>query len=690
MTLHARAWLIAGLIAAIARCAAAQTPPDADPHQALLEKADPTGKPATISSAKPEDARLQAIAELGESPLAAVFEEMSPSARAFAQHNLALSNPFFEGRVPGSRGNVIAAEYIEYYFRQAGLSPAFAAEEKAADGTAVLTPASSYRQPFTHGSETSVHQAAVEFDLGGDGLVALKPAMQLTVLGSSGSGSVKGSILLVGYGIESGPEDYSGFPDDTDLSGQVAVVMRFEPMNADGSSRFAKSGWSAASALDRKLRAIADRKAAAIVVINPPGTTDPRAATLIATRDSRPTGEAFTIPVVMVEPSFVERLIQAHDPTDGPKRTLLDFRKRFDAEGGAIPFPGATVSITTRISVEPVVTDNVGAVLPGRGDLKDQYLVIGAHYDHVGYGPVGTDPKNNGKLHPGADDNGSGTSGLLVVADALSRAYAELPSEASARSILFIAFSAEESGLNGSQYFVSHPSIPLASIDLMLNMDMIGRLRQKNGLEVQGTQSANGLYDWLKPHFDAFQGQIAHGSEVAGNSDHASFYQKKLPVLFFFTGLHREYHTPQDTGFTINQVGAGKVIDLVTTIGLAAAQRPERWKFTPRRSASSDPVKEGDDPRPTRSAGRVRFGIAPGTYSDSKPGIEVGDVYEGTSAADAGIKIGDRMIKWNGEEIKDVESWMRMLGNHKVGDEVDVTLFRDGKEVTQKVKLKAR
>jgi hypothetical protein len=391
----------------------------------------------------------------------------------------------------------------------------------------------------------------------------------------------------------------------------------------------------------------------------------------------------------MASTEAVDRLVQAGDPTDGPRRTLLDFRKICDAQGGVIPLPNATASILTGISYEPVMTDNVGGVLMGKGTLKDQYIVIGAHYDHVGYGPVGTQPQNNGKLHPGADDNGSGTSGLLVLTEKLANAYAELPASASARSILFLTFSAEESGLIGSNYYVRHPSIALDKVDLMLNMDMIGRLRGGK-LEVQGTESARGLYDWLKPFFDDSGLVIAHGSEVAGNSDHASFYQKKLPVLFFFTGLHREYHTPQDTGFTISQLGAGKVIDLVYRIALAAAQRPDRWEFTPRREQAAANDHAGDQPVQPKGVGRVRFGIAPGSYSDDKPGVEVGDVYEGTPAAEAGIKVGDRMIKWNGKDVANVEEWMPMLGNHKPGDVVDVTLLRDGKEITLKVTLKAR
>jgi hypothetical protein len=353
--------------------------------------------------------------------------------------------------------------------------------------------------------------------------------------------------------------------------------------------------------------------------------------------------------------------------------------------------PGAHATVKVAIEREPVMTDNVGAVLPGKGSLANEYIVIGAHYDHVGYGPVGTQPQNNGKLHPGADDNASGTCGVLVLADKLAKAYERLGDKDDARSILFLTFSAEESGLIGSRYFVNHPSIDLSKVYLMLNMDMIGRLRTKEGLEVQGTESAEGLYDWLKPHLDASGMEIKHGMEVASNSDHFSFYSRKIPSLFLFTGLHRQYHTPQDTFDTINQVGAGKVINLAYDIALHLAQRPESLTFKAKKEDKNE-VEKAAGPGPV--AGKVRFGIAPASYSDDKPGIEVGDVYDGTSAADAGIKVGDRMMKWDGKPLTDVESWMPLLTNRKPGDVVEVTLLRkvDGveKEMTLKVTLKAR
>jgi len=220
----------------------------------------------------------------------------------------------------------------------------------------------------------------------------------------------------------------------------------------------------------------------------------------------------------------------------------------------------------------------------------------------------------------------------------------------------------------------------------MLNLDMIGRLRG-NKLEVQGTQSADGFYDWLVPFFDASGLEIAHGPQVAGNSDHASFHRKQIPVLFFFTGLHEDYHKPGDVGSKINQVGAVRVADLVYRIALGAAQRAEPLEYAGRRGRQAPAVAA---PAPARASGRVRFGVSPATYSDDKPGVQIGEVYEGTPAAEAGIKAGDRMIKWNGKETPDVESWMPLLTGQKPGDEVTVTVLRDGKEMTLKVKLTAR
>lgn len=619
--------------------------------------------------------------KLAESPIATVLESAGPDAREFNDHVTTLANPFFEGRVPGVRGNTLAADYIQWYFDRAGLKPAFSTEIRTADGTPVLDPNTSFRQTFEAGTSLKVTAQSVRFALGPGGTIDLKPGVDFSVLGTSGNGKISGNPVFVGYSIsENEDENYSSYPDKTDLSGKIALVMRFEPMDDHGKSKWSKGGWSPSAGLESKIAAAADRGAAGIMVVSPPGADDPRASQLSDAQSTR--GKARKVPVVMISTALAERLVHAGDRSDSP-RSLLDLRKLADGKGGVIDLPGATVSLEAELARDQIMTDNVGAVLPGKGALKDQYVILGAHYDHVGYGPIGVDPINQGKLHPGADDNASGTSALLVLAGKLARSYAALPEGASARSVLFLAFSAEESGLIGSHYFVNHPTIKPQQMYVMLNMDMVGRLRTDPPLDVEGTESAEGFYDWLAPFFEKSGIKITHGSNIAQNSDHASFYNKKTPVLFFFTGYHSDYHKPGDFAYKINQLGAARIIGLVHDIALAAAQREEPLKFAPQKK------KEGEEasPGPTRGA-RVRFGIAPGNYGDDD-GVLVGDVSDGTSAAEAGIKPGDRLLKWNGKEIKGVEAWMPMLAERKPGDVVEVTLKRGDKELTLKVTLKA-
>ncbi len=628
----------------------------------LAQATRPDGDEKSAKTAK-------AIEDLGESPLAAVFASMTPEAKAFAQHNITLSNPYFEGRFPGTNGNKAAANYIEFNFKKDGLKPAF-------DST--------YRQPFQQGPETKISNAVVTLHPSGKEDMKLVEGKDFTVLGRSGSGELKGQVTFVGYAIGDGPDNYKGFPQNEKLTDRVALVLRYEPMNAEGKSLWAKEGWSPAASLDAKIDEVAKRGPKAIIVASPNGVADPRSKELLTMAASR--GAGVNVPVIMITSAAADRLVSAIG-------TLDDLRGRVDEAGLAVDIENTRASVNIQIDREPIMTDNVGAILPGKGALANEYIVIGAHYDHVGYGTVGADPKNVGKVHPGADDNGSGTCGVLILADKMAKAYAELPENASARSVLFLTFTAEESGLIGSRYFVNHPSIDLSKIYLMLNMDMIGRLRGPAeggggtyGLEVQGTESAEGLYDWVKPILDKSGLEIKHGMEVASNSDHFSFYSHNIPSLFLFTGLHKQYHQPTDTFDTINQVGAGKVINLAYDIAMGLSSREGSLPFKAKKK--EDKPEHAASPGPT--PGKVRFGIAPASYSDDKPGVEVGDVYEGTSAADAGMKVGDRMIKWNGKPITDVESWMPLLSGHKVGDTVDVTILRDKQEIVIKVKLKAR
>lgn len=664
-------------------------------------QAQPAADPAAPREAPPATERHTAptpVADLNDEALIA------------RQHLTTLANPFFEGRAPGTRGNALAAEYLEFQFRKLGLTPAFPAASPAAvpaDAGATPPPPAtfaSYRQTFQQGTVARAARQELTFTPPDHPPLTFAPGLDFNAIGYSGKGEVSAPIVFVGYGITAGEEGYLGFRGDVDLTGKIALLFRFEPMKEDGSSKWSDRGWTGASQLDAKLGACLNRGAAGVILVNPPGAADPRAAVLDDANSLRPLrrGENpyAALPIVMMSREAADRLVRA---ADAHGRSLLDLRRAADESGEMIALNGST-TLATDVVQEPVRTDNVGAILAGRGDLADQFIVVGAHYDHVGYGLFGSrDPRGRGKLHPGADDNASGTTGMLLVARELAARYAALPPDASARTILFLGFSAEESGLNGSRYYVRNPIVPKEKHQFMLNLDMIGRLTEGK-LEVNGTGTADGLEDWIKPYLDQSGLVVASRPGGAGPSDHASFFAWGIPVMFFFTGLHDQYHMPTDTYDLINIDGLVDVADLTARIAFDMARRPETWAFKPDIRARgddnadpnanppanpADPNAPADQPiGPART--QVRFGIAPGDYSGSEPGVLIGQVLDGTPAQKAGFKEGDLITHWNGTELKSVEDWMPLLQAGKPGDVVKVKYVRGGQPAEVDVTLEAR
>ncbi len=329
-----------------------------------------------------------------EAPIAEVLAELDEDVVLYNEHITTLANPFFEGRAPGTEGNLRAADYIAFEFEQLGIEPAFTDDAGKA----------SYFQNLEWGQTTELGGASVELD----GL-ALTSDQDFTVLGYSGSGEASGEAVFVGYAIVSGPDGYLNFTQRRDLEGKIAIAMRFEPMDEDGRSKWGDNGeWSFNAALQQKVMAAARRGASAVVLVNPPGAGDARATSLLETDATR--GEAYDVPVVMVDAEAIDRFIRM---ADGQGRSLMDLRRMADAEPVVLDLPGAELSVKVEMKHEPVVTPNVGGLIPGRGDLADEIVVIGAHYDHVGYGYFGSrgGAEAAGKIHPGADDNASGTAG---------------------------------------------------------------------------------------------------------------------------------------------------------------------------------------------------------------------------------------------------------------------------------------
>ena len=424
------------------------------------------------------------------------------------------------------------------------------------------------------------------------------------------------------------------------------------------------------------------RGAAGIIVVEPPNYGGKKADLLTMSADSL--GGEIGVPCFFVDADAANAILKA---CDSEGRDLAAMRARCDVATKDAPaatvLGKADVAIELNVNVDSggIVTHNVGGILAGKGALASEWIIVGAHYDHVGYGAYGADPSNRGKVHPGADDNASGTGGMLVLASRLSKDYAAAAADANLRSILFLAFSAEEMGLNGSRAYVKSPSVAADKVDIMLNMDMIGRMRAGE-LVVGGVETANGLSANLEPMFKESGLTVRADPSGRGPSDHASFYGAGIPVLFFFSGVHDIYHKPGDQGFTVDPRGIPAILDLVERVALWRAASPERLTFTA--PSTTAPASTTD-----RGYAAVRLGIQPGMTEDGESGIMVESVSANTSASDAGIKPGDVMLSWNGDSLASSADMMTKLRASKPGDIAKIRILRDGKEITLDVTLKA-
>jgi hypothetical protein len=429
-----------------------------------------------------------------------------------------------------------------------------------------------------------------------------------------------------------------------------------------------------------KLRAVRDRGAAGVILVNPPGARD-AAPGLESIGRSSGFGSPLSIPVMQVTPEVASRMLELAAPGRGD---LAAWRQRADegevrtvhfANGLAVTMGCTVTRGGARTGIE---TANVGAVLRGRGRLANEWLVIGAHLDHIGNGEFGSSPAYRGQLHPGADDNASGTAGLLVLARQMSEAYAANGRNADLRSVLFLAFSAEESGLHGSRHFTRNPTVPIENVAAMINMDMIGRLRDGR-LSVMGVGTAAEFDSLLAPHFDASGLALDAVPGSSGRSDEANFINAGVPAMHFFTGTHPEYHSPNDRAHTVNPAGARDVLRLIHGIAMQIVAEPVQFTFTqPQRGRGQD-----------RGYASVRLGIRPG-MDEVERGVLIDEVSEGTSAADAGLQKGDVIIGWDGDALNDMGELFRKLQGHRPGDLAVLRIIRDGVETEIDVLLKGQ
>jgi hypothetical protein len=391
------------------------------------------------------------------------------------------------------------------------------------------------------------------------------------------------------------------------------------------------------------------------------------------------------IPVMQVKQDVVETwLKQTGRSLEGLQKAIDD-----DLSNHSFVLPASLqVNIHSDVRQQRSDLKNVAGLLRGSDPkLRDEIIVVGGHYDHLGIGEQGGSmaPAQRGQIHHGADDNASGTAGVMELARIFSAERETLR-----RSILFMAFSGEELGLLGSADYVQKPLLPLDRTIAMINLDMIGRV-QRNKLYVGGTGTSAGFRKLLEEENAASRFQIDFSDLGYDASDHMSFGRSQVPVLFFFSGLHADYHKPSDTWDKVEPAETARVLDLVARVVRRIDQADERPAYTPvarptRGARASN--NEGDSSNQSGGYGPY-FGSVP-DFAEAERGVKFAEVRDGSPASQAGLKAGDILVKFDGQEIRNLYDFTYALRAKQPGDEVPVVVLRDDKEIQASVKLTTR
>jgi hypothetical protein len=557
-----------------------------------------------------------------------------------------LAGDAFQGRRAGTPEADAAADWIAGEFRRIGLKP-------AGDG-------GTYLQSFSF-IDGIVLGAGNRLVVGGR---AFKPGEQFRPLAFSSAGSAAGDVVFAGYGTVARDLDYDDYAG-VDVKDKVVLLLRYGPGGDDPRSK-----WAAFMPLRLKAQNARDKGARAVLIVTGPRTEGALDQLVPLRADASLADQG--LPCFTVTRAVADALFA------GTGTTLDDAQRTIDASGKPAPLvlTGARLEATADLTPRRSLTRNVIGLL-SRASTASEAVVVGAHYDHLGLGATGSlDPAPDGKIHHGADDNASGVAGVLE----LARRFAAR-TEPAQRSIYFVAFGAEEAGVLGSSYLVKNPPRPLERIAAMLNLDMIGRLRDDT-LEIHGAGTSP-LFKPLLEEANRTAGlKLKLRDGGYGPSDHSPFYAAGRPVLFAFTGNHSDYHRPSDTAAKVDADGIARVLALLEPVVSALATSPAAIGFT-RVAAEQEPGAGG------ARGFRVWVGGIP-DYSEEGPGVKFSGVTPGSPAEKAGLQGGDVLVKFGAKEVRNIYDYTYALGERKPGDAVTLVVKRDGREVTLDLVLGSR
>jgi hypothetical protein len=569
-----------------------------------------------------------------------------------------LTAPEAAGRAAGTPGADAAARHIAQRFKEAGLRPG------GDDG---------YFQWFEVVTGVRLGSPNRLRARRGDRVTDYPTGEAFVPFRFSGSGRAEGEVIFAGYGITApdlGYDDYAGL----DAAGKVVLVLTHEPRERDASSPFRRPEAFHYTELRHKVINAREHGARAVIVVTDPlhGGEAPEALTPLRGSGAAEWG------ILAVHAS---RRV-ASDLLAGSGVSLEQLARQIDASLAprSRPLAGVVVEVEVSLVRERGQTANVIGILPGREPRsREEAVVIGAHYDHLGIGDESSlAPDRVGEIHPGADDNASGTAALL----ALARAFAG--AGGAARTLVFAAFSGEELGLLGSTHYVRRPAVPIQQTVAMLNLDSVGRMREDR-LHVMGVDSARELRALVQEVGAGLGLALQLSGDAVGPSDHTAFFGRERPVLFFYTGPHADYHRPTDTWEKINAEGLRRVTVAVYRIARRLADQATAPTFVKTDVRSAAPARD-------RLGGGygAYFGSVPDFSESRQPGVRLGGVRPGSPADRAGLRAGDIIVHFAGVGVKSLDDLVFALRSRRAGEVVEVRYLRDGVERAVRATLEER
>ena len=582
-----------------------------------------------------------------------------------------LASDELEGRLTGEKGARLAAEYIAKSLKQIGIQP--------------IDNQDGYYQPFEFSAGVEVDESGTSFRFEKSSQSAdSQPAPQtleiekhFRPLAFSENGPFKGELVFAGYGLKvpgDGAEGYNSYAG-LNVSNKVAMVLRYVPEDVDNDRRALLNRYSSL-----RYKALIARELGASGLLVVTGPNSPNSGKLIPLQSDQSLGNSGILAGSITE-ALADQLLA------GTGKTLKSLQDGLDQENphaiGTLEIPDTTLEFEVKLNRIRKTDRNVIGILhpPHSTASIKEYVVLGAHYDHLGFGEHGgfQIKGEENQIHNGADDNASGVAAVLEMAGAVKQFFTESPEKVN-RGVIFAFWSGEELGLIGSSHFANHPPLPLDSMTAYLNFDMVGRLRD-NKLTLQGLGSSA---DWkvLIEKRNILAGfQLSLQEDPYLPTDTTAFYPKGIPVLSFFTGSHDDYHRPGDDYDTLNWKGLQRISSFANNMVIDLFKSEDE----PLQYSKIAPTQQQGN----RDTLRVYLGTIP-DYTTEVVGVKLTGVRSGGPADQAGLKADDVITALAGQPIKNIYDYTYALDAIKIGESTEITVLRDGKSLTLKIIPTAR